>query len=52
MLSSMSEIDPLNWSDERVNDLLPTGTVTLLLADVEGSDAAVADAARGDDRRR
>jgi len=33
----MSEIDPLNWSDERVNDLLPTGTVTLLLADVEGS---------------
>ncbi len=37
MLASMSEIDPLNWSDERVNDLLPTGTVTLLLADVEGS---------------
>jgi class 3 adenylate cyclase len=37
MLTSMSEIDPLNWSDERVNDLLPTGTVTLLLADVEGS---------------
>jgi hypothetical protein len=33
----VSEIDPLNWSDERVNDLLPTGTVTLLLADVEGS---------------
>lgn len=37
MLASMSEIDPLNWSDDRVNDLLPTGTVTLLLADVEGS---------------
>lgn len=37
MLASMSEIDPLNWSDERVNDLVPTGTVTLLLADVEGS---------------
>src|SRR5258707_15546587 len=37
MLTSMSEIDPLNWSDESVNALLPTGTVTLLLADVEGS---------------
>jgi class 3 adenylate cyclase len=37
MLASVSEIDPLNWSDERVNDLVPTGTVTLLLADVEGS---------------
>ena len=35
MLASMTEIDPraeLNWSD-----VLPTGTVTLLLADVEGS---------------
>jgi class 3 adenylate cyclase len=37
----MSEIDPradtpLNWSDMGVNEL-PTGTVTLLLADVEGS---------------
>ncbi len=37
MLASMTETDPLNWSEERVNDLLPTGTVTLLLADVEGS---------------
>ena len=37
MLASMTETDPLNWSAERVNDLLPTGTVTLLLADVEGS---------------
>jgi predicted ATPase/class 3 adenylate cyclase/DNA-binding CsgD family transcriptional regulator len=34
MLVSMSEID---WSDAGVSDLLPTGTVTLLLADVEGS---------------
>jgi predicted ATPase/class 3 adenylate cyclase/DNA-binding CsgD family transcriptional regulator len=33
----MSEIDPLNWNDERVSDPLPTGTVTLILADVEGS---------------
>src|SRR6202165_3206184 len=39
----MSEIDaraetPLvNWSDLGVSELLPTGTVTLLLADVEGS---------------
>jgi predicted ATPase/class 3 adenylate cyclase/DNA-binding CsgD family transcriptional regulator len=30
----MSEID---WSDVGVSELLPTGTVTLLLADVEGS---------------
>ncbi len=52
MLASMNEIDAVNWSDQGVNGLLPTGTVTLLLADVEGSDAAVADAARGDDRRR
>ncbi len=43
MLASMSEIDPrvdvplLNWSDLGVSGLLPTGTVTLLLADVEGS---------------
>jgi predicted ATPase/class 3 adenylate cyclase len=40
-LVSMSEIDPradtpLNWSDLGVSEL-PTGTVTLLLADVEGS---------------
>ncbi|WP_285030912.1 LuxR family transcriptional regulator [Mycolicibacterium sp. lyk4-40-TYG-92] len=38
----MSQIDspadmPLNWSDLAVSELLPTGTVTLLLADVEGS---------------
>jgi len=39
----MSEIDPradaplVDWSDLDVSGLLPTGTVTLLLADVEGS---------------
>jgi len=33
----MRGINRLNWSDKRVNDLLPAGTVTLLLADVEGS---------------
>src|SRR5689334_16275125 len=35
----MSEIDApaSNWSDLGVNELVPTGTVTLLLADVEGS---------------
>ena len=43
VLASMSEIDPpmdtalVNWSDLGVSGLLPTGTVTLLLADVEGS---------------
>jgi len=43
MLSSMSEIDPrvdaplVDWSELDVSGLLPTGTVTLLLADVEGS---------------
>ena len=43
MLASMSEIDrgadlPLvDWSEVDVSGLLPTGTVTLLLADVEGS---------------
>ena len=43
MLASMSESDPradmppVNWSDLGVSELLPTGTVTLLLADVEGS---------------
>ena len=39
MLASMSErveTTPLNWSDLGVSEL-PTGTVTLLLADVEGS---------------
>jgi class 3 adenylate cyclase len=43
MLASMSEIDPrvetplVDWSDLGVSGLLPTGTVTLVLADVEGS---------------
>jgi predicted ATPase/class 3 adenylate cyclase/DNA-binding CsgD family transcriptional regulator len=47
MLANMSEIDPradmppLDWSDlgtnEAMNQPLPTGTVTLLLADVQGS---------------
>jgi predicted ATPase/class 3 adenylate cyclase len=43
MLASMSEIDPgaetplVNWSEVGESVLLPTGTVTLLLADVEGS---------------
>jgi class 3 adenylate cyclase len=43
MLATMSEIDPLadaplvDWSELSVSGLLPTGTVTLLLADVEGS---------------
>src|SRR6202453_4623471 len=40
MLASMSErVDAglLDWSELGVSGLLPTGTVTLLLADVEGS---------------
>ena len=43
MLASMSEIDPraemplVDWSELSVSGLLPTGTVSLLLADVEGS---------------
>jgi predicted ATPase/class 3 adenylate cyclase/DNA-binding CsgD family transcriptional regulator len=43
MLTSMSEFDPradtplVDWSELGVSGLLPTGTVTLLLADVEGS---------------
>ena len=41
MLASMSEgardTPALNWSDLGVSELLPTGTVTLLLADVAGS---------------
>src|SRR6201989_3041434 len=43
MLASMSNIDPVSdtplvdWSELSVSGLLPTGTVTLLLADVEGS---------------
>jgi predicted ATPase/class 3 adenylate cyclase/DNA-binding CsgD family transcriptional regulator len=32
-----ADTPPLNWSDLGVSELLPTGTVTLLLADVEGS---------------
>ncbi len=40
-LASMStpraDTPPVNWSDLGVMGLLPTGTVTLLLADVEGS---------------
>jgi predicted ATPase/class 3 adenylate cyclase/DNA-binding CsgD family transcriptional regulator len=43
MLASMSEIHPrpdlplVDWSELSVSGLLPTGTVTLLLADVENS---------------
>ena len=40
MLATMSqhaEMPSLTWSDLGVDRLLPTGTVTLLLADVEGS---------------
>jgi hypothetical protein len=43
VLASMSEIDPradtplVDWSELSVSGLLPTGTVTLLLADVAGS---------------
>jgi predicted ATPase/class 3 adenylate cyclase/DNA-binding CsgD family transcriptional regulator len=43
MVASMSGSDPradatlVNWSDLAMSGLLPTGTVTLLLADVEGS---------------
>src|ERR1700748_556131 len=43
MLATMSDIDPrtetplVDWSELSVSGLLPTGTVTLLLADVEGS---------------
>jgi class 3 adenylate cyclase len=42
-LASMSDTEPradvplVNWSDFGASALLPTGTVTLLLADVEGS---------------
>src|ERR1700694_5422071 len=32
-----AETPPVNWSELGVSELLPTGTVTLLLADVEGS---------------
>ncbi len=43
MLASMSDIEPradaplVDWSELGMSGLLPTGTVTLLLADVEGS---------------
>ena len=40
MLATMSqhaELPSLNWSELGLSELLPTGTVTLLLADVEGS---------------
>src|SRR6185437_5455436 len=40
MLATMSqhaEMPPLTWSELGLTELLPTGTVTLLLADVEGS---------------
>ncbi|MCV7411522.1 LuxR family transcriptional regulator [Mycobacterium florentinum] len=40
MLTTMSQnadLPSLTWSDLGVSELLPTGTVTLLLADVEGS---------------
>src|ERR1700724_1127124 len=32
-----ADAPPVNWSELGVSELLPTGTVTLLLADVEGS---------------
>jgi len=36
-MSRGADTSRLNWSDLGVSELLPTGTVTLLLADVEGS---------------
>ena len=57
MLASMSEIDPradaplVDWSELGVSGLLPTGTVTLLLADVEGSTRLWETQADGDDGR-
>ncbi len=33
----MTTVNRLDWSDQRVNGHLPAGTVTLLLADVQGS---------------
>ena len=36
-MSQHAEIPSLTWDDLGVVELLPTGTVTLLLADVEGS---------------
>ena len=37
MLATMTQLDPVDGSDLGVGEVLPTGTVTLLLADVEGS---------------
>ncbi len=57
MLVSMSDIDPradaplVDWSDLGVSGLLPTGTVTLLLADVEGSTRLWETQPERDDRR-
>ena len=54
MLANMSqnaEMPSLTWNDLGVSELLPTGTVTLLLADVEGSTRLWETAARADDRR-
>ncbi len=57
MLASMSEIDPradtplVDWSELGVSELLPTGTVTLLLADVEGSTRLWETQPERDDRR-
>ncbi len=36
-MSSHAEMPSLTWSELGMSELLPTGTVTLLLADVEGS---------------
>ncbi|WP_241010718.1 LuxR family transcriptional regulator [Mycobacterium camsae] len=36
-MSKHAETPPLTWDESSVSELLPTGTVTLLLADVEGS---------------
>ena len=58
MLASMSEIEPradaplVDWSELGVSGLLPTGTVTLLLADVEGSTRLWETQPERDDRGR
>ncbi len=36
-MSERADIPPVIWSELGVSELLPTGTVTLLLADIEGS---------------
>ena len=57
MLASMSDIDPradtplLNWSELGVSELCRRGTVTLLLADVEGSTRLWETQPERDDRR-